>query len=81
MLNAGVPSVYYDLLNERRRLGVKHTAIVRLEQLSPFPWSLVTEQGLLYPNAQITWAQEEAQNMGGFTYAYLHLVTALGGKR
>jgi len=30
--------VYYDLLNDRKEKGLKDIAIVRMEQLSPFPW-------------------------------------------
>jgi 2-oxoglutarate dehydrogenase E1 component len=73
--------VYYDLLERRRKLEHKDTAIVRLEQLVPFPFPQVAEQGKLYPNARITWCQEESMNMGGFYFVYHHLLTALGHKR
>jgi 2-oxoglutarate dehydrogenase E1 component len=73
--------VYYDLLERRRKLEHKDTAIVRLEQLVPFPFPQVTEQGKLYPNARITWCQEESMNMGAYYFVYHHLLTALGQKR
>jgi 2-oxoglutarate dehydrogenase complex dehydrogenase (E1) component-like enzyme len=38
-LNAG--QVYYTLLEERRKRGVKDIAISRVEQISPFPYDLV----------------------------------------
>jgi 2-oxoglutarate dehydrogenase E1 component len=69
--------VYYDLLERRRKLGHRDTALVRVEQLAPFPFPQVSEQGQLYPNAQVTWCQEESMNMGAYYYVYHHLITAL----
>ena len=60
--------VYYDLLQERRDKGVKDVAIVRVEQLYPFP---KTSLGLVlapYRNAEVVWCQEEPENMGAWTY-------------
>lgn len=41
---------------------------MRLEQIAPLPYEQVLEQINKYPNAQITWAQEEHRNQGPFTY-------------
>lgn len=71
--------VYYDLLERRRELEHKDTAIVRIEQLAPFPFAKVTEIGELYPKAQITWCQEESMNMGAYYYVYHHLLAGLNG--
>ena len=43
-------------------------AIVRIEQISPFPYREVTKQLNVYPNAEICWAQEEHRNQGAYTY-------------
>ncbi|KJE89866.1 hypothetical protein CAOG_01282 [Capsaspora owczarzaki ATCC 30864] len=41
-------------------------AIVRLEQLSPFPFQLVHDQVEMYPNADVMWVQEDPRNMGAW---------------
>ena len=62
--------VYYELAAERAKRGqLGEVAIVRLEQLAPFPYDLVMRELRRYPNADIVWAQEEPMNMG----AYLHV--------
>jgi 2-oxoglutarate dehydrogenase E1 component len=44
-------------------------AIVRLEQFYPFPLASIRETLAKYSNAkQMVWAQEEPQNMGGWTF-------------
>jgi len=59
--------VYFDLLEARRSKGLGHVAIVRIEELYPFP---ATEYGAVlaqYPQArQIVWCQEEPQNQGAW---------------
>ncbi len=57
--------VYYDLLNKREELGRTDVAIIRLEQLYPFPLARVTDIIGRYPeNAAMYWVQEEPENMG-----------------
>ena len=61
--------VYYDLLEQRRKLGLTDVAIVRIEQLYPLPESRIIEQFAKYPNLeQIMWAQEEPLNQGAWYY-------------
>jgi 2-oxoglutarate dehydrogenase E1 component len=62
--------VYYDLFNRRQELGLEDvTALVRLEQLAPFPKKVLAEELGRYPEgAQIVWCQEEPQNMGGWAF-------------
>lgn len=61
--------VYYDLDAARQKSGNKQVAILRLEQFYPFPDKLLRETLASYPNAtSLVWAQEEAQNMGGWTF-------------
>jgi multifunctional 2-oxoglutarate metabolism enzyme len=66
--------VYYDLFAERNRLKSWHVAIVRLEQLYPFPeWNLSKSLDR-YPHAkEIYWVQEEPQNMGAWNFINRHL--------
>jgi len=62
--------LYYELASERKKRGLQNeVAIVRLEQLAPFPFDLVMREIRRYPNAEVLWAQEEPMNMG----AYLHV--------
>ena len=57
--------VFYDLLKTRRKEGVTNVAIVRLENLYPFPDDDVREQLMTYRNANdVIWVQEEPKNMG-----------------
>lgn len=60
--------VYYDLLEMREAEGIKDIALIRLEQLYPFPHNELV--GLLksYPKAEIVWCQEEPMNMGAWTF-------------
>ncbi|MDP2542956.1 2-oxoglutarate dehydrogenase E1 component [Photobacterium damselae subsp. piscicida] len=59
--------VYYNLLEQRRKNEQTDVAIIRIEQLYPFPLELVRE--LLAPYAHVTdyvWCQEEPQNQGAW---------------
>jgi len=60
--------VYYDLLEERRRRGVDNVAIVRVEQLYPFPVISLPIELAKYPHAEVVWCQEEPENMGAWTF-------------
>jgi 2-oxoglutarate dehydrogenase E1 component len=59
--------VYYDLAAEREKRAIDDIAIVRLEQLYPFPHDEFAAQVAMYPSAKsIVWAQEEPQNQGAW---------------
>ena len=59
--------VYYDLLEARRARQLEQVAIVRLEQLYPFPIAEFAELLAGYPAAtEIVWCQEEPQNQGAW---------------
>ena len=60
--------VYYDLLSERREQGIDDVAILRLEQLYPFPDKNLAFALKPYSRAQVIWCQEEPQNMGGWSF-------------
>ncbi|BDA47181.1 2-oxoglutarate dehydrogenase, mitochondrial [Coccomyxa sp. Obi] len=66
--------VYYELAAGREKAGTQNeVAIVRVEQLAPFPFDLVMRELRRYPNAEVMWAQEEPMNMG----AYFHVAPRL----
>ena len=61
--------VYYDLLAAREERKVDHVAIVRLEQMYPFPTSGVQVILNRYPSlAEVVWVQEEPRNMGAWRF-------------
>lgn len=75
--------VYYDLLQERRDKGVKDVAIIRMEQLYPFPRISLPKVLAPYTQADVVWCQEEPENMGGWTFVdrkIEEVLTQVGGK-
>ena len=59
--------VYYDIVAERAKRGVDDVAIVRIEQLYPFPHEEFQAQVDLYANAKsVVWCQEEPGNQGAW---------------
>ena len=70
--------VYYDLLAERRDKGVQDVALVRLEQLYPFPERTLGRVLAPYANAEVVWCQEEPENMGYWCFLDRRLETVLG---
>ena len=66
--------VYYDLLEQRRALGLDHVAIVRIEQLYPLPEKRLIAEIEKYSNlAEIVWTQEEPLNQGAWYYLAPHM--------
>ncbi|GAB2772907.1 2-oxoglutarate dehydrogenase E1 component [Hymenobacter luteus] len=60
--------VYFDLLEEQRTSNRTDVAIVRLEQLHPFPQKQLQAELAKYPKAKVYWVQEEPENMGYWNY-------------
>jgi 2-oxoglutarate dehydrogenase complex dehydrogenase (E1) component-like enzyme len=61
--------VYYDLLLERERRKISDIAIIRVEQLYPYPDWNISQALENYPrSAEAAWVQEEPQNMGGWNF-------------
>jgi 2-oxoglutarate dehydrogenase E1 component len=61
--------IYYDLLARKQKLGVKDIAIVRLDQIFPFPEKEIKKILEKYHNNMLTlWVQEEPENMGAWYY-------------
>jgi 2-oxoglutarate dehydrogenase E1 component len=67
--------VYYDLLESRRQDDLQHIAIVRIEQLYPFPVEYFKHELAKYPQLQeVVWCQEEPKNQGAWYQSRHHFV-------
>ena len=67
--------VYYDLVKKREEKGADDVAILRVEQLYPFPHKAFSTELKKYPNAtDVVWCQDEPQNQGAwfFVQHYIH---------
>ncbi|MDE2416751.1 MAG: 2-oxoglutarate dehydrogenase E1 component [Burkholderiales bacterium] len=67
--------VYYDLVKKRDEKGQDDVAILRVEQLYPFPHKAFAAELKKYPNAtDVVWCQDEPQNQGAwfFVQHYIH---------
>jgi 2-oxoglutarate dehydrogenase E1 component len=60
--------IYYDLLERQEAEKRKDVAIVRVEQIQPFPINQVNEILSQYKNAELFWVQEEPENMGYWSF-------------
>lgn len=61
--------VYYDLLAEKMERKITNVAIVRIEQLYPFPDDALTQVLMNYRHArEVVWCQEEPENMGAWQF-------------
>ena len=70
--------IYFDLVEARDKRQVESVALVRVEQLHPFPWEEVGEVLKRYQQAEeICWVQEEPQNMGSWDFTEPKLRKAL----
>jgi len=73
--------VYYNLLAHRRKHEINDVALVRIEQLAPFPFEPVAQHARHYPNAELSWCQEEPMNMGAWTFIAPHIKSAVSHDR
>ncbi|RZI69365.1 2-oxoglutarate dehydrogenase E1 component [Variovorax guangxiensis] len=67
--------VYYDLIKKREERGLDDVAIIRVEQLYPFPHKAFATEVKKYPNlVDVVWCQDEPQNQGAwfFVQHYIH---------
>jgi len=60
--------IYYDLAEVQQKKKIKDAAIVRLEQLHPFPEKQLKAVLKKYKDAKLVWVQEEPANMGCLSY-------------
>lgn len=65
--------VYYDLLEAREENNIKDIAIVRIEQLYPYPAKQIDAILKEYGKASVHWVQEEPENMGAWSYILGHM--------
>src|SRR6201996_5915754 len=73
--------VYFDLLKARREAKLENVAVVRIEQLYPFPSEEYEAILRRYPNArEVVWCQEEPQNQGAWYQIRHRLQAKLGDK-
>ena len=71
--------IYHELCVQREKSGQNTTAVVRLEQLYPFPDGALTKVLAMYPNAKkFVWVQEEPRNKGAYRFAQAQLSELLG---
>ncbi|GGD53380.1 2-oxoglutarate dehydrogenase E1 component [Pseudoxanthomonas indica] len=74
--------VYYDLLEDQQKRGQDDVAIVRVEQLYPFPReALAAELKRFNKAADVVWCQEEPQNQGAWYQIRHHLNACLAEKQ
>src|SRR5262249_8326666 len=72
LLSSG--KIYYELLSGRRERAADSVALVRVEQLYPFPARELEAIFAAYPDAQqVYWVQEEPWNMGAWHTMYRRL--------
>lgn len=75
--------VYYDLSKHREENKHHDVAIIRIEQIAPFPFDRVAAECKNYSNAKPVWVQEEPRNMAAWFYVAPRFETAtrvLNGK-
>ena len=70
--------VYYDLLAEQEKRKSLSIAIIRVEQLHPYPeWNLARVLQTYSRVSEICWVQEEPQNMGAWNFMRRHVAPSL----
>ena len=72
--------IYWDLVAERAKLGENSTAIVRIEQLYPFPLVDFMQVANAHPHANLLWVQDEPANQGPYPFIALNTFEALEGR-
>jgi len=71
--------IYYDLIEKRKRDGGDGVALVRVEELYPWPHEDVARIVDSYPAIEdVVWAQEEPKNMGAWTFVWPRLRVSTG---
>ena len=72
--------IYYDLIAERTKLNESSTAIVRVEQLYPFPAQEIAAIFAKHPNANLLWVQDEPANQGPWPFVFENSQVILEGR-
>jgi len=71
--------VYFDLVKARAKNGDRRVAVIRIEQLYPFPFAGLAALLQRYRNAEVVWCQEEPQNMGAWNFVDRRIEQVLAG--
>ncbi len=71
--------VYFDLAKARAESGDERVALVRVEQLYPFPAEPLAKALARWRHAEIVWCQEEPQNMGAWNFVDRRIEAVLSG--
>ncbi|HEY9897899.1 MAG TPA: 2-oxoglutarate dehydrogenase E1 component [Pantanalinema sp.] len=58
--------LYWELVEAREQHGLNNVALIRMEQLYPFPEAQIKAELAKYPNAPVVWTQEEPLNQGAW---------------
>jgi 2-oxoglutarate dehydrogenase E1 component len=69
--------IYWELLEKQQKDNRTDVAIIRVEQLHPFPEKQIKAELSQYKKAEVLWVQEEPQNMGYWSYL-LRVFPAIG---
>jgi 2-oxoglutarate decarboxylase len=74
--------VYYDLVAAREERKIDNIAVLRLEQIYPFPSNELRDLLVRYPeSAEVVWVQEEPRNMGAWFFVQERIQPLLGNTR
>jgi len=74
--------IYFDLLDARHERGLENIAIIRVEELYPFPKQQVAAELARYPNAShVVWCQEEPLNQGAWQFMHPYLAGQVTAKQ
>ncbi len=69
--------VYYDLLDEREKMGQTNVQLLRVEQLYPFAGLALIDELTRFPEAEIIWCQEEPKNQGAWSFMAPHIESVM----
>ena len=73
--------IYYDLVERRAKEEINDVAVIRIEQLYPFPADLLEEETGRYVNAtEFIWCQEEPKNQGTWYSSQHHIRASVGDR-
>jgi 2-oxoglutarate dehydrogenase E1 component len=64
----GSGKIYHELVSQRAKSKAGNIAIVRVEQLHPFPADEIQKHLQLHPKAEVCWVQDEPRNMGAWRF-------------
>ena len=74
--------LYYEVLKERMSRNLNDLALIRIEELAPFPFKELEDILQLYPNAtDYVWLQEEPRNQGAYSHVAARISSVLRSMR